>query len=126
MSTLASVETGSFTPVELFAGDSVKRFNAYTVAADVVLVANSILAFNSSNELVEWVPGSGTTTGNAMFVSCEAIDTTGAAAVHPVYTGAFFNTDALNWPTGTTAAQKKMAFVNSNTDITHRSLGYSG
>lgn len=126
MSTLASVETGSFTPTELFAGDSFVRHNAYQVAADVVLVANSILAFDANGDLVEWDPTSETSTGKAMFVSCEAIDTTGAAATHPVYTGAFFNTDALAWPTGTTAAQKKLAFVNTNTDITHRSLGYSG
>lgn len=124
MSTLATVETGSFTPSDLFAGDSEVITNTYNFAASVVLAINSVVAFNTSGNLVEWVPGAGDSTAVAVGITCEAVDTTGGAATNPIYVGGYFNTDAIAWPTGTTAAQKKAAFINSN--ITHRSLGYSG
>lgn len=123
MSTLAGTSTDAYTPNELFAGDAPVITNARTVATGLTLVANSIVALNGSNELVEWVPGAADGTANAVGITCEAIDTTAGAAMHPVYEGGYFNTDALNWPTAT-AAQMDQAFVG--TSIHHRSLGYSG
>jgi len=124
MSILAGTSTDSYTPPELFAGDAPVITNARTVAASVTLAANSIVALNASNELVEWAPGATDGTAKAVGITCEAIDTTAGAAKHPIYEGGYFNTDALNWPAGATAAQKDGAFVG--TDIHHRSLGYSG
>lgn len=124
MGNLASTSTDSYTPNELFAGDAPIITNARTVANGVELPANSIVALNGSNELVEWNPGGTGGVENAVGITCEAIDTTGGAAMHPIYEGGYFNTDALNWPVGATAAQKAQAFVG--TAIHHRSLGYSG
>lgn len=123
MSTLAGTSNDAYTPPELFAGDAPIITNARTVASGVELPANSIVALNGSNELVEWAPGATDGTENAVGITCEDIDTTGGAAMHPIYEGGYFNTDALNWPTATDA-QKAQAFVGTN--IHHRSLGYSG
>ncbi|KAE8546155.1 head decoration protein [Marinobacter nauticus] len=124
MSTLAGTSTDAYTPRELFAGDAPVLTNAYTFAAAQTLAINSIVAFNTSGELVEWVPGAADSTATAVGITCEAVDTTSGAAVNPIYEGGYFNTDALNWPDGTTAAQKQAAFVG--TAIHHRTLGYSG
>lgn len=121
---LASTETGSYTPNELFAGDADLVTNVYTVAASVTLAANSVVALNTSNELVEWVPGAADSTATPVGITAEAIDTTAGAAEHPIYVGGYFNTDAINWPGTATAAQIESAFVGTN--ITHRALGYSG
>lgn len=121
---LASTETSSHTPNELFAGDADIVTNVYTVAADVDLDANSVVALNDSNELVEWAPDATDGTEVAVGITCEAIDTSGGAATHPVYVGGYFNTDAINWPSGASSAEIESAFVGTN--ITHRALGYSG
>lgn len=124
MSTLAGTSTDAYTPRELFAGDAPINTNAHTFASGLTLAINSIVAFNGSGELVEWAPGATDGTEVAVGITCEAVDTTGGAAVNPIYEGGYFNTDALNWPDGTTAAQKQAAFVG--TAIHHRTLGYSG
>ena len=124
MSTLASTETNSYQPPDLFAGDAPVVTNAHQFAASLELPANSIVAFNGSGELVEWSPGATDGTEVAVGITCEVVDTTGGAAVNPVYEGGYFNTDALNWPAGATATQKQNAFAG--TAIHHRALGYSG
>lgn len=124
MSTLAGTSNDAYTPNELFAGDAPVVTNAHQFAADLELSINSIVARNGDGDLVEWAPGATDGTENAVGITCETIDTTGGAAMHPIYEGGYFNTDALNWPDAATAAQKTQAFVG--TAIHHRSLGYSG
>lgn len=124
MSTLAGTSTDAYTPNELFAGDAPVITNARMVATGLTLVINSIVAFNASGELVEWAPGAADATATAVGITCEAIDTSAGVAMHPIYEGGYFNTDALNWPAAATAVQKDQAFVG--TSIHHRSLGYSG
>lgn len=124
MSTLASTETNSYQPPELFAGDAPVVTNAHQFAADLELAINSIVAYNGDGNLVEWAPAATDGTEVAVGITCEAVDTTGGAAVNPIYEGGYFNTDALNWPDGATATQKQNAFAG--TAIHHRALGYSG
>lgn len=124
MSILAGTETSSYTPRELFAGDAPIITNARMFATGLELPINSVVALDTSNELVEWVPGAADSTAVAVGITCEAVDTTGGAAMNPIYEGGFFNTDALNWPAAATDAQKANAF--NGTAIHHRSLGYSG
>ena len=114
---IASVETDAVS-YETFFGDAPIITNVYMVAADTVLIAHSVVAFNASGELVEWAPGGADSTADAVGITAEVIDTTGAAAMHPIYVGGKFNTNAIMWPTGATDEQKKMAFIG--TDITHR------
>lgn len=121
---IASNSSTSISVTELFGGESKTVTHPYIVAIATVLAAHSILALNVSDELIEWVPGAVDVTGVAVGISCEAIDTTAGASSHPIYTGGYFNTDALDWPTGVTDTQKLNAFIN--TPISHRSLGYSG
>jgi len=123
MSTLASTETNTYTPPELFAGDAQVITNAHTFATTLDLPINSIVAF-AGDELVEWAPTATDGTEVAVGITCEAVDTTAGAAINPIYEGGYFNTDALNWPTGTTTAQKRAAFIGTN--IHHRTLGHSG
>ncbi|ATN93249.1 hypothetical protein [Marinobacter phage PS6] len=124
MSLLAGNESNAYTPPELFAGDAEVITNAHLFASGLTLAINSIVARNASGELVEWVPGASNGTEVAVGITCEAVDTSGGAAINPIYEGGYFNTNALNWPDGTTDAQKKGAFTGTN--IHHRTLGYSG
>ncbi len=124
MSTLASTETNSYAPPELFAGDAQVITNAHLFKTGLTLPINSIVAFDTSNELVEWAPAAADSTADAVGITTEAVNTTGGAAINPIYEGGYFNTAALNWPGATTDAQKKRAFVGTN--IHHRSLAYSG
>lgn len=124
MSTLASTETNSYQPPELFAGDAEVVTNAHLFATGLNLPINSIVAYNASGELVEWAPGATDGTEVAVGITCEAVDTSAGAAVNPIYEGGYFNTDALNWPGAATATQKQNAFAG--TAIHHRALGYSG
>lgn len=128
---LASTETNSFTPPELFVGGADVVTNSHLFATGLALAANSVVAFNAADELVEWSPGAvDGTTGDplpqsfARFITCEAVDTSAGAAKNPVYEGGYFNTAAINWPGTATAVQKQKAFLGTN--IHHRSLGYSG
>ena len=124
MSLLAGNESNSYAPPELFAGDAQVVTNAHLFATGQNLAINSIVARNGSNELVEWNPAATDGTEVAVGITCEAVDTSGGAAMNPIYEGGYFNTDALNWPDATTDAQKAGAF--SGTNIHHRKLGYSG
>lgn len=121
---IASTSSDSYTPVGLFAQDGGVQTKPFLFAANVELPANSIVALNASNQMVEWNPGGSGSVTIPVGITCEAVDTTGATAMHPVYVGGYFNTDALNWPAGVTAAQQLNAFIG--TMINHRSLGYSG
>ena len=120
MSTLAGNESNVFTPRELFAGDSDIVTNAHLFAASLELPINSVVALNTSGSLVEWVPGASDSTAVAIGITCEAVDTTAGAAINPIYEGGYFNTDAIAWPSGATAAQKQGAFAGTN--IHHRAL----
>lgn len=124
MSTLAGTESNSYAPPELFAGKAPIVTNAYNFATGLSLAINSIVAFDTNGDLVEWVPGAADSTADAVGITCEAVDTSAGPAVNPIYEGGYFNTDALNWPGTATAADKQAAFVG--TDIHHRTLGYSG
>lgn len=121
---MAGNDNASFSPTQLFAGESKIVTNTYMAADTLVLAANSIVAFDASGNLIEWVPAANDVTGDAVGITCEAIDNTDGAKSQPIYVGGYFNTDALVWPDGTTDAQKKDAFIGSQ--INHRNLGYSG
>lgn len=124
MSILAGTETNSYAVRELFAGDAPITTNARLFATGLELPINSVVALDTSGELVEWVPGAEDSTAVAVGITCEAVDTTAGAAMNPIYEGGFFNTDAVNWPAAATDAQIASAF--NGTAIHHRSLGYSG
>lgn len=111
---IASAETDSVS-YETFFGDAPIITNVYLVAAGVTLIAHSVVMFNGAGELVEWVPGGA---DDPVGITAEVIDTTGAAAMQPIYVGGKYNTDAIMWPAGTTDDQKRAAFIR--TDITHR------
>lgn len=121
---LGGASSTTYTPTELFAGEKEIVTKAMTVKTTLTLAAFSVLALDSNDELIEWVPGALDTTGVVIGVACEAIDTTGGAASYPVYISGYFNTDAINWPSGITDTQKFNAF--NGTELAHRALGYSG
>lgn len=120
MSILAGTESNAFTPRELFANDAEVITNAHLFATGLALVINSVVALSLAGELIEWVPTATNSTGTAIGITCEAVDTSAGAAINPIYEGGYFNTDAINWPTGTTAVQKITALAGTN--IHHRAL----
>jgi hypothetical protein len=117
---LASTSSSTFTPPNLFAGDGQVRTRPGQFAADLVLAANAVIARNTTTGLlVQWAPAGATGTNIAIGITCEAINTTGAAAYHSYYLSGDFNIAALVWPSSTDA-QKEMAFDRS--PITVRAL----
>lgn len=111
---IAANESSSFTPTELFAGSAEVRTRVGSFAASQTLAANTVIARNTSTgALVQWAPVGSNGTNIAVGITCEAIDTTGGAAVQPYYIAGDFNIAALVWPGGTTDAQKELAFDRS-------------
>lgn len=116
---IASNESETYTPRKLLGGEAPIITESFVVAASITLAANSVFALNATGQLVEWDPSASDGTENAVAISCEAVDTTGGAAAQPMYTGGFFNSDQISWPTST-ALEKLTAFVG--TPIKHASL----
>lgn len=119
--TLATSSTASYTPNAVIGGEAELITNAYPMAASTALSSYHVVALNTSDQLVEWVPGAGDSTAVAIGVLCHGVTTgSGENPTVPVYVGGYFNTDALVWPSGATATQKLNAFLGTN--ITHRAL----
>lgn len=113
-------ELGTYTPPQLFAGDGAIRTKVGSFATSLTLVANTVIARNTTTgKLVAWDPAGSTGVNIAVGITTEAIDTTGGADTKPYYISGDFNIAALVWPTATDA-QKEMAF--DRTPITVRTL----
>lgn len=118
---LAGNSSDAFVPDELLAGEADLITNHFTMAESTVLAARSVVALNSSDELVQWAPGASDGTEVAIGVLIHAKTTgVGENPNVPVYVGGYFNTDALVWPGGATASQKLNAFIG--TKIEHKAL----
>jgi len=108
---LASSETSSISQAQLFAGDGPVKTKADTFASGLDLDANTVVARNTTTgNIVAWDVDGTNGTNVAVGITCEAVDTTGGAAVHNYYFMGDFNIDALVWDEDATDAQKAAAF----------------
>lgn len=112
----------TYVPEQLRAGDGDFLTRSVTVKTGQVLQQYQVVARETaSGKFVAWDPASADAgTKVALGVTCYAVDATAADVAAAVYVSGYFNTDALVWPAGATAAQKEAAFDGTN--ITHRSL----
>lgn len=112
----------AYVPEQLRAGDGDFLTRSVTVLTGQVLEQYEVVArATASGKFVAWDADSadaGTTV--ALGITCYAVDATAADVEAAIYVAGFFNTDALVWDAGATAAQKEAAFDGTN--ITHRSL----
>ncbi|MGF6692661.1 hypothetical protein M2318_002733 [Metapseudomonas resinovorans] len=67
----------------------------------------------ASGLLVKWAPGASDGSQIAVYITEYAVDASAAAKKAQVISGGQFNPAKLNWPAGTTDAQKLTAFVGS-------------
>lgn len=118
-------DLGSFTPEQLFAGESgVVRTSRGEFAAGLVFAQFEVVAKNAAGQFVKLTQaGGGAIADNAEAVCAHAIDTSAtgynAAADGPIYEEAVFNHEALVWPAAyDTLAERKAAFARGNTKIT--------
>jgi hypothetical protein len=123
---LAGAQTDApFTPVQLFAGSSPVLTEPGTLVTGQNLAAYTVLArVAATGKLTQWAPAGSGGPEKAVGILMHTTDATAADKGIEMYTAGDFNTNALVWPGGVTAAQKAYAF--DNTKMSHRPLGYSG
>lgn len=118
-------DLGSFTPEQLFAGESgVVRTSRGVFAAGLVFAQFEVVAKNANGEFVKLTQaGGGAIADNAAAIAMHAIDTSAtgynAAADGPVYEEGVFNHEILTWPAAyDTLPERQAAFARGNDKIT--------
>ena len=127
---MSNLSAGSFTPEQRFAGDSdiiTKPMTIAKVSAGAVIPARTVLGrVTASGKLIPAVVGASDGSAAGVAILAEAVDTTVADVIAPVYLAGEFNMDALVYDaTFNTEALKLDAFGASGSIIV-RKLGYSG
>lgn len=113
-------DLGSFTPEQLFAGESgVVRTSRKTFLTGLVFAQFEVVGLNGAGKVVKLVDAAGA----AHFVTPHAIDTSAtgynADADAPVYEEAVFNHEILVWPAAAdTLAERQAMFARGNPKIT--------
>lgn len=112
----------AYVPPVLRAGDGDFNTQPAIVLADEVLAQYEVVArITATGKIVAYDPAAASTGAEkAIGVTAYAVDATGADVEAAIYVSGYFNTDALVWPAGITAAQKAGAF--DGTAIKHRVL----
>lgn len=67
----------------------------------------------ATGKLVAWAPAAENGSEVAVYITGYAVDATGADKQAQVIKAGTFNPEQINWPGGTTAAQKLTAFVGT-------------
>jgi len=119
---IAATETDSFSSVQLFANSS------DLVTEPGILISGQNLAkytvmgkVTASGKWTQWtLNDTPTGSGAALGILMHTTDASGGDKACEVYTGGFFNTQALVWPGSITAAQKANAF--NGTNLQHRPI----
>lgn len=107
------MDTVTYTPEDVWAGGHPETV-AETIAADEVLPAMTPLGrVAATGLLVAWDPAAVDGSEKAVRLNAFAIDATGAAAEKEVVFAGMPISAAINWPDGTTAAQKLCCFDGS-------------
>lgn len=112
----------AYVPEQLRAGDGDFLTRSVVVETGQVLAQYQVVAREAaSGKIVAWdADAVDEGTARALGITCYAVDATGADVEAAIYVAGYFNTEALVWDAGATAAQKEAAFDGTN--ITHRAL----
>ncbi len=107
-----------FTPSQELAGSEQPHFASAKVGVAVVCSRLTPLGqVTATGALALWDPTASDGTEKAVYLAGYTIDTSGGAKNHKVVKSGHWNTDAVQWPDGTTDLQKALAFVG--TPISH-------
>lgn len=104
---------GSYTPEQLFAGDSDVVTTRANVAGATVLEKYRVVALVAGS-LVVWDPTASDGSQLAYGISAQPKPAQSAVASHPVFVGGVFNHAVLVWPDGLTFEQKQAAFARTD------------
>lgn len=112
----------AYVPEQLRAGDGDFLTRSVVIESAQVLAQYQVVARETaSGKFVAWDADSADAgTKVALGITCYAVDATGGDVEAAIYVSGYFNTEALVWDAGATAAQKEAAFDGTN--ITHRAL----
>lgn len=120
----AEVDT-PYSPIQIHAGSHPVLTEPGTLVTGQNLAAFTVVArVAASGKLTQWAPGGSGGAEQAVGILLHSINASAADKACEIYTAGVFNTLALVWPGGVTAAQKANAF--DGTKLSHRTLGYSG
>ena len=110
---------GTYTPVELFAGDADVVTEEETVVLGQNLAKLTVVGkVTATNKLVAWDPAAVDGSQVAYGILTQAANAVAADVNLGVYTGGFFNHAALVWPVGVaTFAARKAAFAGKSIHI---------
>lgn len=106
-------QIAEYAPEERFAGSGHIETTEVTIASGQNLdELTPIGLLTASGEAVAWDPAADPADGSeqAAYVTNYAVDASGGAKKAQVYKAALLNIDKVNWPDGTTDAQKANAF----------------
>ena len=107
-------DLGTYTPTQLFAGESEIVTGNYPVGAD--LAQYQVFAVNASGNAVPVAPAE--TDGTQIAVGVTAQAATVAQGNVPVYEAGYFNHEVLVWPAAwDTLAERKAAFARTTIKI---------
>ena len=96
------------------AGSEQTTTTACLVKSGQVLVKRTPMGMvAATGEFKAWDPDASDGSEIATRITPFAIDTTGAAKEQQLIKGGLFNPELVQWPAGTTDAQKRAAFVGS-------------
>lgn len=95
-------------------GSDETKTTTVTIGTSQVLAARTPLGQRASDgQFYEYDLDGVDGTEEPVYMTAFAVDTTGGAAAAQVIKGGTFNPDLVQWPAGTTALQKTLAFVGT-------------
>ncbi|MBJ7555395.1 head decoration protein [Marinomonas spartinae] len=111
----------TYTPNQELAGSEQPHFASATVESGITCARLTPLGqVTATGSLAIWAPGASDGSEKAVYLAGYAVDTSGGAKRHKVIKSGHWNSDAIQWPDGTTDLQKALAFVG--TPISHETL----
>lgn len=111
----ADTTLGTFTPVQLYAGESDIVTNYYDAAAGVAFGKYEVFAVDATGKAIKYDNAGASPANVAVGITAQAI---AAGARGPAFVGGSFNHAALTWPAGlTTFPLRRAAFARTNINI---------
>lgn len=105
---------GTFTPVQLYAGEAPITTNDYEIATGVSVVKYGVYALDATGKVIVWDPA-----GSAPATTPRVIASQAGAAGDRIsfFDGGNFNHAALTWPASLTTFEQRRAAFNSTGTI---------
>lgn len=117
---VAATDEGTFSPTQLFTAEDERKTGQAMVADGLVLDVCTIIALNSSGEIIQWDPPNAVTLPAALNdvpigVLAASVDTyDGPQVMAPFWEGGCFNPDLLIWPSVINTFEERNAALRAS------------